>query len=62
MAEPILKTCGCGARYSVEEWKKLPFELIREDGAGGMVESRTCTCMSSIAVEVRVVCMYMEPE
>ncbi len=58
MSAREFKKCGCGARYTVESWKRLPFEQIREDGDGGFIEFRCCGCGSSLAVEVRVECTY----
>ena len=46
------KTCGCGALYYPGVWTELAFVGFMEDGDGGRLELRNCTCGSTLAVEV----------
>jgi hypothetical protein len=41
------KVCGCGKRYTVEQWRALA--LV---GHGQGLEYRNCSCRSTLAVEV----------
>jgi hypothetical protein len=46
------KRCACGAAWSPEAWEKLPFVARTPDHEGGTLELRTCTCRSTLAVDV----------
>jgi hypothetical protein len=45
------KSCRCGATWSEPEWRELPFVGYAENGDGGELELRNCTCGSTIAVQ-----------
>lgn len=48
----LAAACGCGKRFSAEEWRELAYVGIQDDGAGGFLELRNCPCKSTIAVEL----------
>lgn len=47
----ILKTCGCGRTFTVEEWRELP-GCGRMPDEEGDLDLRHCPCGSTIAVLV----------
>ncbi len=54
----VLKTCGCGRRYSRAEWGALPcvgvsFSPADAEGPAEHLEYRNCSCGSTIAIVVR---------
>jgi hypothetical protein len=47
----IIKTCACGAEYSLPRWKKLKLVGYHADDVERL-ELRNCTCGSTIAITV----------
>ncbi|HEY3447474.1 MAG TPA: hypothetical protein VGK67_14055 [Myxococcales bacterium] len=61
-AASIVKTCGCGAKYTLAEWQRLPWCGVIQPGNHSFAELRICACGSSIAIRVRPVpCMALVP-
>ena len=50
-AFPKRCTC-CGVEYYPGDWVALAFCGYQDDGAGGRLELRHCTCGSTIAIQV----------
>lgn len=44
--------CGCGRAWYAGEWTALSLVGYQDDGDGGRLELRNCTCSSTLAVEV----------
>ncbi|HEY8075475.1 MAG TPA: hypothetical protein VIF62_15230 [Labilithrix sp.] len=49
------KVCACGKTWTCDQWSSLPFVARTPDHEGGMLEMRTCTCRSTLAVPVTAV-------
>lgn len=49
IAQIVVKTCGCGRRYTDAEWKQLKLVGVQDDGVE-RIELRSCTCRSTIAI------------
>lgn len=49
---PPIKVCLCGVSYSAESWATLRRVGIQDDGEGGELELRDCTCSSTIAIQL----------
>ena len=45
----VVKTCGCGRKFSTAEWRQLPHAYTQDDGVE-RVEYRNCPCGSTIGV------------
>lgn len=45
--------CGCGRKYSTEEWNRLEYVGLQDDQDGGWLELRNCQCRSTLAIEVK---------
>lgn len=54
----IVRTCACGASYTLEEWKKLVFayrQVIPSDPEHPdmmFAEFRHCSCRSTISIDL----------
>jgi len=60
--EPIIKTCGCGAAYTLGQWQSLLFCGVIQPDDGEFAEMRTCRCGSSITIRVvPVTCVCLVP-
>lgn len=46
------KRCACGRVYARSEWGRLRLVGHQDDGEGGLLELRDCTCKSTLAVQV----------
>ena len=49
----IVKQCRCGRSYTLAEWQQLRLVGMQEDGEGGFLELRECTCRSTLSVEAQ---------
>jgi CheY-like chemotaxis protein len=49
----IVKECSCGRQFALKEWIALPFcGRMHVPPRGVVIELRTCTCGSSLSVEI----------
>jgi hypothetical protein len=56
MTTPILKTCGCGKSYTLQQWRQLRFVGVLEMGEERFSELRNCAkCCSTIGVRAHLV-------
>lgn len=51
-ASERVASCGCGRHYTPETWHELVFVGLQDDGMGGWLELRNCTCRSTIATQL----------
>lgn len=58
--EPVIKTCGCGLKYTPMRWKTLKLIGMPDDGHEKL-ELRNCACGSTIAVLIAVTCPTCQP-
>jgi hypothetical protein len=47
----VVKTCGCGARYTAAEWGELQYVGVHDDWVE-RIELRNCRCGSTICVDL----------
>jgi len=55
----LVKRCACGLAYDRAGWEALPSRGRTDDGEGGQLELRNCTCGSTLAVPADY-CSHME--
>jgi len=48
----FIAECGCGKKYSTEEWLLLPLIGVQKVPGAPSLEMRDCFCGSTISVEV----------
>jgi hypothetical protein len=53
MAE-IVKRCACGREYNAEEWRDLPLVGTMDDGEGGTLVLKNCSCGSTVSLPEEV--------
>jgi len=59
----IVKRCGCGRRYTLEQWNQLPFLGMQKDSEDvPRYQARNCPCTSTICLDVNSIHIVLVDE